>query len=87
MTKTDVFVCITIPKVSETAGIQFTTEDTMRKYMTVAESKMKFDDILKQIGEFGCYQKQIYLAAALPSIILAFEGLSAIFTFFIPKHR
>ena len=46
-----------------------------------------FDEILKEIGEFGAYQKRVYLLAAAPAILVAFETLSVIFIFFIPDHR
>ncbi|XP_070190982.1 organic cation transporter protein-like [Littorina saxatilis] len=48
---------------------------------------MKFDDILEEIGEFGWYQRRVYLLAAAPSILIAFETLGVIFIFFIPDHR
>ncbi|XP_070184251.1 organic cation transporter protein-like [Littorina saxatilis] len=48
---------------------------------------MKFDDVLKQIGEFGPYQKRVFFLTALPSVLSAFEAISVVFTFNIPNHR
>ena len=48
---------------------------------------MKLDDLLKQIGEFGPYQKRAFVVAALPSILVAAENLAVIFIFFFPDHR
>ncbi|KAK7485172.1 hypothetical protein BaRGS_00023582 [Batillaria attramentaria] len=48
---------------------------------------MKFDDVLRQIGEFGPYQKRVYFFASIPSVLIAFEALNVIFTFYIPPHR
>ena len=48
---------------------------------------MKFDDVLREIGEFGPYQKRVYFFAAIPAILVAFETLSVIFIFNIPPHR
>jgi OCT family organic cation transporter-like MFS transporter 4/5 len=48
---------------------------------------MKFDDVLKQIGEFGPYQKRIYLLAVIPAILVGFETFSVVIIFNIPYHR
>ncbi|XP_076466252.1 organic cation transporter protein-like [Babylonia areolata] len=48
---------------------------------------MLFDHILQEIGEFGCYQKQVYVLATIPAMMIAFETMSVIFIFFIPDHR
>ncbi|KAK7108509.1 organic cation transporter protein-like isoform X2 [Littorina saxatilis] len=48
---------------------------------------MKFDEVLTEIGEFGPYQKRVYFLATAPAILLAFETLSVVFIFNIPKHR
>nr|KAG5711008.1 hypothetical protein BaRGS_013742 [Batillaria attramentaria] len=49
--------------------------------------KMKFDDVLRQIGEFGPYQKRVYFLATAPTMLCAMEALSVIFVFYIPDHR
>ncbi|KAK7497348.1 hypothetical protein BaRGS_00011392 [Batillaria attramentaria] len=48
---------------------------------------MKFDDVLRQIGEFGPYQKRVFFFASLTGVFCAFEALSVIFIFYIPPHR
>ncbi|XP_076466187.1 organic cation transporter protein-like [Babylonia areolata] len=48
---------------------------------------MKFDDVLREIGEFGAYQKRVYFLATLPLILSAFEAMSVVFIFHIPPHR
>ena len=48
---------------------------------------MKFDDVLKHIGEFGPYQRRVFFLTAIPSLLAAFEAVSVIFTFNIPDHR
>lgn len=48
---------------------------------------MKFDEILRDIGEFGWYQKRVYFLAVLPCMFIGFETFSAVFIFFIPEHR
>ena len=48
---------------------------------------MKLDEVLREIGELGPYQKKVYLLTVLPAILVAAQALSVIFTFFIPPHR
>ncbi|RUS77365.1 hypothetical protein EGW08_014879 [Elysia chlorotica] len=49
---------------------------------------MKFDDILeKEAGEFGPYQKKIYVLVCLPAVIAAFLTLLPVFILAVPKHR
>lgn len=49
---------------------------------------MKFDDILeKQVGEFGPYQKKIYVLVCLPAVAAAFLSLLPVFILAVPKHR
>ncbi|KAK7476039.1 hypothetical protein BaRGS_00032746 [Batillaria attramentaria] len=48
---------------------------------------MKFDDVLREIGQFGPYQKRVYFLAAFPTALLAFETLSVIFIFYRQPHR
>ncbi|XP_050391448.1 organic cation transporter protein [Patella vulgata] len=48
---------------------------------------MKFDDILEHLGDFGPYQKRLYLLVCLPSIIIACQVLLPVFILDIPAHR
>ncbi|GFO36513.1 organic cation transporter protein [Plakobranchus ocellatus] len=49
---------------------------------------MKFDDILEQqVGEFGPYQKRIYVLVCLPAVAAAFLSLLPVFILTTPKHR
>ena len=49
---------------------------------------MKFDDILeKQTGEFGPYQKRIYVLVCLPAVTAAFLTLLPNFILAAPEHR
>ena len=43
------------------------------------EKKVTFDDILKQIGQFGRYQKRIYFLLFLPTIFCAMHKLAWVF--------
>ena len=47
----------------------------------------KFDDLLREVGELGPYQKRVVGLVFLPAILIAFEALSVIFIFNIPNHR
>ena len=40
---------------------------------------MLFDDILKQLGEFGTFQKRVYLLASLICIPWAFHAIGSVF--------
>ncbi|KAK3776071.1 hypothetical protein RRG08_046738 [Elysia crispata] len=49
---------------------------------------MKFDDILeKEAGEFGPYQKRIYVLVCLPAVVAAFLTLLPVFILATPDHR
>ncbi|XP_060656408.1 organic cation transporter protein [Drosophila nasuta] len=48
---------------------------------------MDFDEILKEIGEFGRYQRVNYLLICLPVLFAAANSLSYVFTAGIPKYR
>lgn len=48
---------------------------------------MKFDDILKALGEFGPYQRRIYFLICLPAIGCALHKLVWVFVGAIPKYR
>ncbi|XP_060600295.1 organic cation transporter protein-like [Ruditapes philippinarum] len=46
-----------------------------------------FDDILKEIGEFGPYQKRVYAMLCLPSFILSALLVVQVFLLGTPNHR
>ncbi|XP_071112650.1 organic cation transporter protein-like [Haliotis cracherodii] len=48
---------------------------------------MKFDDILYHLGEFGAYQKRIYVLTCIPAISVAFQTLLPVFYLAIPDNR
>ena len=49
---------------------------------------MKFDAILVEIGEFGWYQRRVYLLMALmPSLLCGAQVMSVVFTMAIPHYR
>ncbi|KAK3098840.1 hypothetical protein FSP39_023568 [Pinctada imbricata] len=48
---------------------------------------MKFDDILVKLGEFGFYQKRLYLLLCLPAISVGSFMMSLVLTMETPKHR
>ncbi|KAF6730352.1 Solute carrier family 22 member 6 [Oryzias melastigma] len=47
---------------------------------------MHFDDILKNIGGFGRFQKLLYVWICVPQIFLAFHMLVSVFTGAVPPH-
>nr|KAG5691467.1 hypothetical protein BaRGS_017310 [Batillaria attramentaria] len=61
--------------------------ETFKLLGNSAYVKMKFDDVLREIGQFGPYQKRVYFLAAFPTALLAFETLSVIFIFYRQPHR
>jgi OCT family organic cation transporter-like MFS transporter 4/5 len=48
---------------------------------------MKFDDVLIKIGEFGTYQKVLYVVVCLPAINCGIFMLISVFALGVPKHR
>ncbi|XP_067675920.1 organic cation transporter protein-like [Haliotis asinina] len=49
---------------------------------------MKFDDVLRKLGEFGPYQKWLYLLLCLPAIPGSVQVIQAVvFLFAVPEHR
>ena len=50
---------------------------------------MNYDDVLPYLsrGDFGKYQKKIYILLCLPSILCAFHKLSGVFLLAVPDHR
>ncbi|KAH8384562.1 hypothetical protein KR093_001027, partial [Drosophila rubida] len=55
--------------------------------MSASVSAMDFDEILKEIGEFGRYQRVNYLLICLPVLFAAANSLSYVFTAGTPKYR
>ena len=50
-------------------------------------SKMKFDDLLREVGEFGPYQKWVYFVTCLPNINVGAFMLLNVIVFDVPEHR
>ena len=51
-------------------------------------AKLTFDDILENyVGEFGPYQKVIYVLACIPAIFAAIMTLFPVFILEVPNHR
>ncbi|XP_071114533.1 organic cation transporter protein-like [Haliotis cracherodii] len=48
---------------------------------------MKFDDILIHVGEFGSYQRRMYVLVCIPAIFTAIQTMVPVFLLDIPKHR
>lgn len=48
---------------------------------------MGYDEVLTHLGEFGKYQKRIYLLVCLPAISCAFHKLANVFLMAKPDHR
>lgn len=48
---------------------------------------MGYDEVIPYLGEFGRYQKRIYVLLCLPAIICAFHKLAGVFLQAKPSHR
>ncbi|EDW16685.1 organic cation transporter protein [Drosophila mojavensis] len=48
---------------------------------------MGYDDVITHLGEFGRYQKRIYLLLCLPAIVCAFHKLAGVFLLARPEFR
>nr|KAG5698213.1 hypothetical protein BaRGS_030576 [Batillaria attramentaria] len=48
---------------------------------------MKFDDVLREIGEFGLYQKRLMFLLCVTTCSVIMQNISPVFTIKIPKHR
>ncbi|XP_071114400.1 organic cation transporter protein-like [Haliotis cracherodii] len=48
---------------------------------------MKFDDVLRHVGEFGSYQKRIYFLLCLPAITHGARMMVSAFLQYVQKHR
>lgn len=64
------------------AGCRLKPGRTLRTFRTFTYSiKMSnFGQILKEIGEFGLFQKRLVAALCIPSIFTAFDVISQVFT-------
>jgi hypothetical protein len=51
------------------------------------KSSIHFDDILKEVGEFGPYQRKIYFLLFIPTIFSAMHKLSWVFLGAKVGHR
>ena len=48
---------------------------------------MKFDDLLREVGEFGRYQKWVYFWSCLPAVSVGAFMLLNVIVFGVPEHR
>ena len=48
---------------------------------------MKFDDLLREVGEFGRYQKWVYFWSCLPAVSVGGFMLLNVIVFGVPDHR
>ena len=48
---------------------------------------MKSDDVLSVLGDFGTYQKFVFVALCLPTALIAMQYMSPIFILATPNHR
>ena len=48
---------------------------------------MKFDDLLLEVGEFGSYQKWVYLFVCIPGLSVGAVILLNVIVLGIPDHR
>lgn len=51
------------------------------------DKKMAYDDVILHMGEFGRYQRRIYLLLCLPAISCAFHKMSGVFLGAKPNFR
>ncbi|CAG5127343.1 unnamed protein product [Candidula unifasciata] len=48
---------------------------------------MKYDDLIKQLGELGPYQVRVYILTCLPVIAVSMQTLIPVFILAVPQHR
>lgn len=48
---------------------------------------MKFDNVMRLLGEFGTYQKRNYVLVCLPVITISIQTMVSVFTLGVPEHR
>ena len=51
------------------------------------DKTVNFDDLLKNLGEFGTYQKFIYCLICLPAILCGIYAIIPVFLLGVPEHR
>ncbi|XP_046545845.1 organic cation transporter protein-like [Haliotis rubra] len=47
---------------------------------------MKFEDIVKLLGDFGPYQKRLYFLLCIPMISVGIQTMMTVFTLGVPEH-
>ncbi|KAH9525167.1 hypothetical protein Btru_000522 [Bulinus truncatus] len=62
-------------------------ETLVNQYEPPGELRRKFDDVIHELGEFGTYQKRMFLLACLVSIPTSFHILMSVFILAVPDHR
>uniref|UniRef100_A0A1I8HEN3 MFS domain-containing protein n=2 Tax=Macrostomum lignano TaxID=282301 RepID=A0A1I8HEN3_9PLAT len=48
---------------------------------------MKFEEIVTLLGDFGLYQRLMYIIPCYAAICTAFNGIQLIYTLYVPDHR
>lgn len=67
--------------------IESASEDGLQEVPLENIHNMAYDDVLLHLGEFGKYQKRIYLLLCLTVIPCAFHKLAGVFLGAVPNHR
>ena len=49
--------------------------------------KMKFDDVLREVGDFGTYQRVLFTVLCLPTVFMAMHYMAPVFIMATPDHR
>ena len=80
-----------VTKMAEEAQVernQITTSKSERGQEDSGEkTQVHFDDVLKELGEFGPYQRKIYFILFLPTIFSAMHKLAWVFLGAKVNHR
>lgn len=50
------------------------------------KNRMTYDDVYKNIGSFGRYQKIIYVLQTLPVLFAAVQTYLSVFILYVPDH-
>ena len=66
-------------------NLDLLTEET--KEPRAEKIRVHFDDVLKELGQFGPYQRKIYFLLFLPTIFSAMHKLSWVFLGAKVSHR
>ena len=56
-------------------------------FSTLTPQKMKYDEILQHVGEFGPYQRRVFYLLMLPPLLAGAQVFSVVFTMAIPEYR